>query len=207
MMQNEQWWATGDLFEGCNCELLCPCHISFRQRPTYATCDAVWAVHIQEGQYGTIGLNGLNVLVATHCPGPTMFDGNWTMVLYIDNQASHTQEEALVSIFSGAAGGPWARLGAFFAPGKFKAVKRVPFHFVKGNRTRSLSVPDTVSLEVEAIRGANREEEVKLVNLYNVIHGPEHILARSSHRVTDEGLQWANRGKHGIYSRFRWSGA
>lgn len=206
-MQNEQWWATGDLFEGCNCELLCPCHVSFRQKPTHGRCEAVWAVHIEEGQYSTTLLNGLMVLVAVHCPGPTMIDGNWTAVLYIDNQATPPQGEALFSIFSGAAGGPWARLGALFASGKFKTVKQVPIQFTKERRMRSIKILDRVALEVEAIRGTDREAEVKLINLYNVIHGSEHVLARSSHRVNDEGLLWDNSGKHGIYSRFRWSAA
>ena len=29
-----EWTVEGDLFEGCNCNLLCPCHVSFRQPPT-----------------------------------------------------------------------------------------------------------------------------------------------------------------------------
>ena len=30
---SQTWWAEGDLFEGCNCNLLCPCHVTFHQPP------------------------------------------------------------------------------------------------------------------------------------------------------------------------------
>ncbi len=163
-------------------------------------------MHIERGQCGPIGLEGLNVLVAAFCPGPTMYAGNWTALLYIDDKATPEQRDALITILSGESGGPWARIAPFFEAGKFKSIKGAPFDFVKERRARTLRVPDRASLEVEAIRGVNSEEEVKLTNLVNVIHGPEHVLARSTHRVHDEGLQWDNSGKHGLYSTFRWSG-
>ncbi len=83
---------------------------------------------------------------------------------------------------------------------------RAPFNYIKEGRTRTLHISDLVSLEVEAIRGADPEEEVKLTNLRNVIHGLEHTLSRSNHQIHDAGLNWDNSGKHGLYSAFRWAG-
>ena len=204
-MQNARWWAEGDLIEGCNCELLCPCHISFKQKMSYPTCEAVWAAHIEQGELGPVSLNGLNTLIVVHCPGPTMFEGNWTALLYIDEKATSEQEQALVAIFSGAAGGPWARMAPFLASGQIMAIQRAPFEYAKERRSRALRVPDRASLELQAIRGMDREAEVKLTNLFNVIHGPEHVLAHSTHHVRDQGLIWNNSGKHGLYSTFSWA--
>ena len=187
--------------------MLCPCHISFRQKGSYDTCEAMWGVHIERGEYETTSLGGLNVPVAAFAPGPTMYGGDWTALLYIDDKTTPEQEEALIAIFSGEVGGPWARIALFFTEGKFKAAKHAPFQFSKESQARTLRVSDIASLEVAAIRGVNPEEEVKLTNLRNVIHGSEHVLARSNHHVLDEGLRWDNSGKHGLYSTFRWSGS
>ena len=138
-----------------------------------------------------------------------MYEGNWTAVLYIDQQASQEQEAALTEIFSGQAGGPWARMTPF-KDGEFLAVKRAAFDFTKEGRTfrvsTSTATDGVTNLEIQAIRGVNPEDEVKITNLRNVIHGEEHVMARSDHRVDDEGLRWDYSGKNGLYSRFSWSG-
>lgn len=205
-MTGESWWLEGDLLDACNCELLCPCHISFRQKPTYDTCEAIWGVHIEGGSMGETDLAGLNALIIAFCPGPTMYDGHWTGLIYLDSRVTPPQEAALTAIFSGDAGGPWSRLAPFFEEGKIKTVKRASLDFVKEGRNRRMIASGLASLELEAIRGVDPDEEVKLTNLRNVIHGNEHILARSTHNVHDQGVQWDNAGKNGLYSTFRWSG-
>ncbi|MFQ6026719.1 MAG: DUF1326 domain-containing protein, partial [Dehalococcoidia bacterium] len=206
VMQAVSWWAEGDLFEGCNCDLLCPCHVSFRQKGTYDYCEPIWAAHIERGQWGELSLDNLNAVVAALAPGLTMYDGNWTAHLYLDDRSTSEQEQALIAIFSGEVGGAWARISPFFRDGKFQSVKKAPFEYHREHRLRRLSVANLISLEVEAIRGADPEAEVKLINLRNVIHGPEHTLSRSNHRIDDGALTWDNSGKNGLYSSFRWSG-
>ena len=204
-MQDSKWWAEGDLLDACNCELLCPCHISFRQKATFDTCQAIWGIHIERGEWDQIVLDGLNALVVA-LSGQIMFEGNWTALLFIDDRATPQQQEALTAIYSGTAGGPWSRLTPFFTEGKFKAVNTATFDFVKEDRARRIKVSDFVSLEIKAIRGVDQNEDVTLANLRNVIHGNPHILGRSDHQVNHEAIQWDNAGKHGLYSTFSWSG-
>jgi hypothetical protein len=91
-------------------------------RPTEGVCDVPLVFHIESGRYGDITLDGLNVALAVHTPGP-MADGNWSVAAYIDQRADDKQTEALGAIFTGAAGGPMAA----FAPliGKNLGVKKV----------------------------------------------------------------------------------
>ncbi len=204
----------GDLLDTCNCELLCPCHVSFRQKSTYDICEGLWMVNVEKGSWNQLNLDGLKAMVTFHCPSPVMYDGNWTAVLYIDERASQEQAAALTGIFSGQAGGPWARMASFFKDGKFQAVKRAAFNFAKEGRTFRVSTSMSTdgatiaatNLEVQAIRGVHSEDEVKITNLRNVIHGGEHVMARSDHRVDDEGLRWDYAGKNALYSQFSWSG-
>lgn len=112
----------------------------------------------------------------------------------------------MTGIFSGTSGGPWSRLAGFFIGGKYKGVKRANIEFVKEQRAWKIKVPGIASLEMEAIRSVNPDEDVKLINLRNVIHGNEHVLAHSTHTVDDQGIKWEHAGKNGIYSTFRWEG-
>ncbi len=210
MTADSSWRLEGDLLDMCNCELLCPCHVSFRQKSTYDICEGLWMANIEKGTWNQLNLDGLKAMIIFHCPNPVMYEGGWTAVLYVDERASQEQEAALTEIFSGQAGGPWARLAAFYKGGQFQAVKRAAFKFAKEGRTfrvSTLTKSDwAANLEIQALRGVNPEDEVKITNLRNVIHGAEHVMARSEHRVDDEGLRWDYTGKNGLYSRFSWSG-
>ncbi len=199
------WWAEGDLFEGCNCNVVCPCHADFRQNSTHETCDNLWGIHIDAGGYGGLDLSGLNALVVAGSPGPSMFAGNWTALVFVDDQSTPEQYAALDEILSGRAGGPWERMARFYAGEAPQFCQPAAFAFSKSDRSRTLEVADVASLQVDAIRGADRDEPVTISNLYNVIHGPEHVIARSQLTLDAGGLKWDTSGTHGLYSRFHWS--
>ena len=203
---NESWWVEGELFEGCNCNLLCPCHISFRQPPTNGVCTAIWAATFESGQFGNADLSGLGAVIFVNSPGPTMADGDWTSVLYVDAAGSEEQAEATQAIFSGEEGGPWEVLSQFYRDGELTAVRKVPLDITIDATARTVRASDMVLLEVEAIRGADREGTATITNLRNVIHGDVHTLGRSNQNIRDEAISWEEQGKHGLYSRFRWDG-
>lgn len=202
-----EWTAEGDLFEGCNCNLLCPCHVSFRQAPTNGYCDTIWAVTFDQGRYGDVDLAGMNAAIFLHCPG-SMVDGDWTTVLYVDDRTSPEQDEALQAIFSGESGGPWQIMSQFYRDGEYQAVKRMPLEITIDGRTRTVNAPDRLFLEMQTLRGgADREGLVTITNLRNVIHGNQHVMGLSNFKVDDEAMNWDYQGKHGLYSRFKWSGS
>jgi hypothetical protein len=104
MAAQVQWNLSGDYFENCNCSVVCPCVVSpsapLTSRPTEGVCDLAVIVHIDRGLYGEVVLDGLNVALAAHWPGP-MADGNGTVAAYIDQRANDKQTEALGAIFTG----------------------------------------------------------------------------------------------------------
>jgi hypothetical protein len=73
------WHFSGDYFENCNCSVVCPCFVSkaapLTSRPTEGVCDVALIFHIESGSYDRTTLDGLNVAVAVHTPGP-MGEGN-----------------------------------------------------------------------------------------------------------------------------------
>ena len=202
-MSQKGWWAKGLLFENCSCQVVCPAHISFKQRCTYERCQGYWGIHIREGSYGDSLLQDLNVVVAFDTP-QRMYDGGWTEVFYIDQGGDSQQRQALELIFSGRAGGPWEVLGRFVE--QRLESRFVPIHFEDRGRTKVLRVDGYLESEVTALRAGDGKGEVVLSNLYNVIHGPSHVLGRGTSRCLDDPIRFVNQGSHGLYSEFSWEG-
>ena len=61
------WKLEGDYFEGCNCNVTCPC--IFKGDPDEGNCNETTAWHIQNGNYDNINVDGLNVIGLFHTPG------------------------------------------------------------------------------------------------------------------------------------------
>jgi hypothetical protein len=65
MASTATWQLSGDYFENCNCEVVCPCLVSsgapLTARPSQGVCDVALFFHIEQGTYGELSLDGLNV--------------------------------------------------------------------------------------------------------------------------------------------------
>lgn len=203
-MSSSRWKISGDYFEGCNCEVACPC--IFGSPATTDRCLALLAWHIVHGEHEGVSLDGLTVALAVETP-QVMAQGNWTGILYIDDQASASQREALQKMYTGQSGGPLEKfrwivtrwLGVVYAPMTYQA---------EGKR-RSLSIDPALDLSLEAISGARPDEEVRIVN--DAGEGRQgltesRVVARAlQHRFSDLGMSWDNRGKNAFYARFSYS--
>ena len=198
-----KWWGKGLLFENCNCQLICPAHLSFKQSCTHERCVGYWAVRFETGTFGTVPLDGLMAVILWDSP-QRMFDGGWTERLTLDERADPAQRSALEAIFRGEAGGPWAILAKFV--GTWLETECAPCHFVDEGRHKSLTVPGLLETRLETLRGPEPGSAPRLENLYNTIHGPTHTLARGSSRCGEGGFSLLTEGTHALYSDFSWQG-
>ncbi len=101
------WAVAGPYFEACSCEAICPCRsIGGRRggRSTYGICDFALGWTVDRGHADRVDLSGLCVVMAGSYdddePGSP-----WRVALYVDEQGSNVQREALATIFLGRAGG------------------------------------------------------------------------------------------------------
>jgi hypothetical protein len=200
-MAEPAWWARGLLFENCNCQLLCPGHLSFKQLCTHERCLGAWAMHLDEGRHGDVSLAGLNAVVLFDAP-QRMIAGGWTTALFIDDRCEHRQRAALERILSGAAGGPWAVLARFVA--RRLESRSVPVHFEDGGRRKRMWVSGALETSIEAIRGRDASQEAVLSNVFNQIHAPLQALALGQTRCFDPRMTFDTSGTHALYSRFSW---
>src|SRR6202795_5146751 len=94
--------VAGSYFEACNCEAICPCRrqggLKLTTGSTYGVCDFALSWRITEGRSGQLDLAGLSVVLAgsyrDNEPGKP-----WRVCLYVDEQATSAQREALTGIF------------------------------------------------------------------------------------------------------------
>ena len=152
MAAEAQWLLSGDYFENCNCSVVCPRLVSknapLTSRPTEGVCEVAFIFHIERGSFDGTALDGLNVALAVHAPGP-MAEGNWSVAAYIDQNANEKQTEALSAIFTGAAGGPIAQLAPLI--GKNLGVKKVPITYRVEGKKRSAEIPNILHMTVDPL--------------------------------------------------------
>ena len=99
------WQITGDYFETCSCDFLCPCIPSnLAGTPTKGWCNFAMVFHIEKGNSDGLALDDLSFAVIGHTP-EVMGKGNWSVGLIIDDRASEQQKNAITTIASGQAGG------------------------------------------------------------------------------------------------------
>jgi hypothetical protein len=92
------WYVEGVQFSNCNCSYGCPCQ--FEALPTHGDCRGFEAIRIDQGHFGDLRLEGLNIAMIYAWPGP-IFEGKGEMQAIIDERADARQREALIKILHG----------------------------------------------------------------------------------------------------------
>lgn len=207
MTTQTRWQLTGDYFENCNCKIVCPCLFStaapLTSRPTEGVCDVAIAFHIDKGSYGSVTLDGLNVVVIAHTPGP-MADGNWTAAAYIDERASDEQTAALGAIFTGAEGGPMAAFAPLIANNL--GAKKVPITYRINGKNHSAEIPGVMHLAVEPLPTLREDGEMWAATGHPVAPDKLAMAAgQAGSTFADHGMRWDNSGRNGHYAPINWS--
>ena len=101
------WQLKGTVVVACNCDYGCPCN--FNALPTQGKCEGSWTWHVDRGAFGDTSLDDLNFTVAVNWPG-AIHEGNGEAVILVDDRADQAQRDAIATLVSGDAGGPWGVL-------------------------------------------------------------------------------------------------
>jgi hypothetical protein len=202
------WQITGDYFENCNCDVVCPCLFSpnppLTSQPTAGACEVAFGFHIDHGNYNATPLDGLNVAVIARTPGP-MANGNWSVALYLDERANQQQSQGLQAIFTGADGGPMAALAPLIST--VLGAKAVPINFQKVGKRRSVEIPTIMRLAVHAVPSLVPDQEIWAQNAHPFAPSVSMAVGEEHSTWTDYGMHWDNSGKNGHYAPINWSNA
>jgi len=86
--------------------MLCPCWYGVEELMIMdqGWCASPWLIRIAQGESNGVDISGCNVVMAMFFPGPTLYSGDGTGRVYLDNRTSNDQRRELEAIFTAKRG-------------------------------------------------------------------------------------------------------
>jgi hypothetical protein len=199
------WNVSGQYYETCNCDFVCPCIPGqLAVRPTKGNCQFAMAFQIEHGSYGAVSLDGLGFIILGLTP-EEMGKGKWSVGLVADARATAEQRDAITAIASGAAGGPIAALSGLI--GKFLGVESAAISFDRRGAQWSVKASTLVDMAATGARGLKPDAELRLENTGHPANDSFTLAHATRSHVDALGLAWDDvSGKNnGQYAPFSWS--
>ena len=151
-------------------------------------CATGLAFRIREGKADGADLSGRTVVIAGIFPGPTLFDGNGTARVYVDDGASAPQRQSLEAIFTGKRGGPMEILGGLMS--NWLPTQSVPMEVSDDGDIVKITLGDAGQMTSQLLRdGEGQSFTLRGGGFVAGLGMDEVALAPSSSRVTDPDLQ------------------
>ena len=207
-MATTSWEIRGDYFETCSCDYLCPCIFTNLAGPMpKGKCTFAMVFHVNEGQYDGTRLDDLTFALVGHAPSGSMLDGNWSAGVITDDKASSEQQQALLAIASGQAGGPMAPLSGLI--GNFLGMEARPIRFEKNGLKRSVTIPGVLEQGVEGVAGVNQEEPLYIDNGPHPANSRLALAKSTGSHLHALGLDWDDDSGNvnGHFAPFNWRAA
>jgi len=158
-----EWWMRGVEFANCNCDFGCPCQ--FNSLPTHGSCCAHTFVHVEEGRFGDVVLDGLDWGILLSWP-KAIHQGDGTSMVIVDERANPMQRAAIDAIAHGRETEPGAIVWQVFSttmarvlPTRFAPVRLA---IDVDARTASVRVPGLVESDATPIPGNGGPHHVRL---------------------------------------------
>lgn len=203
------WHIKGEYFENCNCQILCPCLTSSMQGPgdgENGRCQVPMIVHISDGAFNNVSLNGVKFVMMIDAPA-VMAEGNWRTALYIDEESTKQQREALLSILSGEHGGPPAMLNTLI--GEQLGIKYVPITFEASGLRWRAEIPGIMAFDIEGLTAGDTDQPMTMTNIHHPMGDwlPVAKSLKGEYQDDDFGFEFHNTGRNAHYRAFEWLGA
>jgi hypothetical protein len=205
MATQTSWRMRGDVMEACSCATTCPCN--FGSDPTPLPCEVVIGWRIEDGNYGNTRLDGLSVVLYGRIPG-NVFQGNWTVGVYLDQRASQPQAQALGDIFAGNAGGWPAMLSSLI--GNLLPPKQVPIQFQTVDGEHNITIPGLLEVGSERVPSPLPGQpplDPKVSDLAVPFYtGSVNVRRSRTLRLSDPGMSFQYTGRSSLVGQFDYSG-
>ena len=165
----------GSLLEVCTCKILCPCWVG--EDPDFGDCKSAMAWHFNQGTIDGVDVAGLTIGLAVYIPG-NVLDGNWRVTMFINDDATDDQAEAIQAVYSGAKGGPVADLVQLV--GEVTSVERVPIVFDVVGGKGTLKLGEVAYAELEPYRSATGEVTTLTNTVFSTVPGAPAYVGKAS---------------------------
>jgi hypothetical protein len=193
----------GSLLEVCTCNILCPCWVG--EDPDGGTCDGLFAWHIDKGTVNDMDVSGRTFGFVAHIPG-NVLDGNWRIVVFLDDEATDEQQQALVDVWTGKLGGPVADLAQLV--GEIMGTERVSITYEVEGMKGTMKYGDYASATLEPFKGATGESTALHDTIFTTIPGSAAYVGKAEHYKVDlpqHGFQIDLNGHNAVQGSFRFA--
>ena len=197
------WNLEGSYAETCSCELMCPCNLSFDHGATYDFCRASLAFSIRAGEIEGTDVRGRRVATIIDTP-KVMTEGNWRLGMFIDEDATDEQFDALARVFGGQLGGPMALLAPLV--GEVLGVQRAAIDISDDGLRHSVRVGDAIEFEIEDIVpfGVETGQPVRFQGMFHPVGSDLTMAEARRSRINAFGIEYE--GRTGLSTAtFSWS--
>jgi len=191
----------GKLLEVCTCNVLCPCWVG--EDPDGGTCTGVLSWHIDKGTINGTDVSGRTFTILTFIPG-NILEGNWRVIVYVDDGATDEQQQALIDVWTGKLGGPVADLSQLV--GEVVAVEKQPVTFQVEGAAGRLAIGRAIEAELEPFTGATGEPTALHDTVFTTIPGsPAYAGKAASYKVAVPDYEVDLQGHNAISGSFRFA--
>ena len=190
----------GRLLEVCNCRVLCPCWIG--EDPDNGTCDTIIAWRFDRGEIQGVDVSGRTIAVIAHVPG-NILEGNWRAAVYLDDQVSPQQEEAILSVWTGKLGGPVGELVKLV--GEVVSVEKVPISFEVHGGSGTIKIGNAGYAELEPYKNASGATTTLADTVFSTVPGAPVFVGKSpAYRanIPQLGIKIDLKGHNALQSTF-----
>ena len=194
----------GRLLEVCNCRVLCPCWIG--EDPDFGTCDTIVSWHFDKGTIDGVDVSGLTLAAVAHVPG-NILAGNWRAAIFVDEKATKQQEDALLRVYTGKAGGPVADLVALI--GEVVSVERAPIVFTVQGGKGTLKIGTDYYAELEPYVSASGKTTTLADTVFSTVPGAPVFVGKAPvyrSKNTKLGINLDIKNHNALQSTFQFQG-
>ena len=190
----------GEFLEVCDCWTICPCWTG--RAPDEDVCTGVFAWVIEAGSIDGIDVGGqIAVSVLTHRGHRD--DGNQRVLLFLGEDASDAQVNALAGTFSGLYGGPLGELAELL--GELMGVERAPIEVEFSARRAKLTVGRRIAADMVSMMGpGGKPTTLTDARLSTVLGTPAEVGQSRRFKVgmPGHGIDLDLRGRSAMRGRF-----
>lgn len=197
------WYLKGDAIGACNCDNGCPC--TFNAPPSHGSCEGAYVLHINEGRFGEVPLDGRTISFFAHSPA-ALHLGNLTHGRVFDDGGSPAQRQALLDLTEGKHGGVFGVFAGLTT--KWIEPLFVPTEWKPGGGESYAKMGDVVECQLTPIKNPVTGVPSPFIILLGngFLTDRMEIYTTTTYRVNHPELKFEHPEKFGETFKFHWSG-
>jgi hypothetical protein len=202
-VKSTNWMMKGQVIISCNCDYGCPCNVN--GRPTTGKCEGGWTWHIEQGSYGDLRLDGLNI--GLYCKWPAaIHEGNGVATFLIDEGAGEPQRAALRALLEGNGGGPWGIFRKTFT--ELHGPRYVRYEVDAETNLPWAKAAGAVAVEMEYILNPVTKETIhpRIALPEGLVVKEAALVGTKEFKVQDDHVSYDHSGRYGAFGFFQYFG-